>query len=47
MNLADIYAILDGKKRRGPNMTVDADINWNIEYNQEDKMDAQQAKEWI
>lgn len=47
MNLADIYAILDGKKRRGHNMTVDADTNWNIEYNQEDKMDAQQAKEWI
>jgi hypothetical protein len=47
MNLADIYAILDGKKRRGPNMTVDVDTNWNIEYNQEDKMDAQQAKEWI
>jgi hypothetical protein len=47
MNLADIYAILDGKKRRGPNMTVDVDTNWNIEYNLEDKMDVQQAKEWI
>ena len=47
MNLADIYAILDGRKRRGPNMTVDVDTNWNIEYNREDKMDVQQAKEWI
>nr|DAO43127.1 MAG TPA: hypothetical protein [Caudoviricetes sp.] len=33
MNLADIYAILDGKKRRGPNLEVDVDTNWKIEYN--------------
>lgn len=47
MNLADIYAILDGKKRRGPNLVVDVDTNWNVEYNQEDKMDTKQAREWI
>lgn len=47
MNLADIYAILDGKKRRGPNLVVDVDTDWNVEYNQEDKMDTKQAREWI
>lgn len=47
MNLADIYAILDGKKRRGPNLEVDVDTNWKVEYNQEDKMDTKQAREWI
>lgn len=47
MNLADIYAILDGEKRRGPNLVVDVDTNWNVEYNQEDKMDTKQAREWI
>ena len=47
LNLADIYSILDGKKRKGPNMEVESDINWDIEYNQEERMDAAQAKTWI
>lgn len=47
LNLADIYSILDGKKRKGPNMEVESDINWDIEYNQEERMDAVQAKNWI
>lgn len=47
LNLADIYSILDGNKRTGPNMTVETDTDWDIEYNQEERMNAQQAKQWI
>lgn len=47
MNLADIWAILDGKNRKGPNMIVESETDWNIEYNREDRMDVDQAKSWI
>lgn len=47
MNLSDIWAILDGKNRKGPNMTVETETDQSIEYNQEDRMDIEQARTWI
>ena len=44
VNMADIYAILDGKKR-GPNMEVQVQEDQTLWINE--KMDVDKAKEWL
>lgn len=46
LDLGEIYKILDGKKR-GPNMTVEDSVKDGIWYNATEKMDVDQAKQWI
>ncbi len=42
IDLDEIFSILDGKGRKGPNMEVS-----KLAINEEDKMDPKQTKEWI
>ena len=46
IDMADIFSILDGKKRQGPNMEVVSKEDPNLLQNQ-DKMDAVQATNWL
>ena len=46
LDLGEIYKLLDGKKR-GPNMVVEDSVKEGIWYNATEKMDVEQAKEWI
>ena len=47
IDLDEIFSILDGKGRKGPNMEVSEEEVSKLAINEEDKMDPKQAKEWI
>lgn len=47
INLDDIFSILDGKKRKGPNMEVQENEIASLEYNSKEKLNPKQASEWI
>lgn len=46
VDMADLYAILDGKKRQGPNMTTDTQEDPSLMQNQ-DKLNPEQATKWL
>ena len=47
IDLDEIFSILDGKGRKGPNMEVSEEEVSRLAINEEDRMDPKQAKEWI
>lgn len=47
IDLDEIFSILDGKGRKGPNMEVSEEEVSKLAINEEDKMDPKQTKEWI
>lgn len=47
IDLDEIFSILDGKGRKGPNMEVSEEEVSKLAINEEDKMDLKQTKEWI
>lgn len=47
IDLDEIFSILDGKGRKGPNMEVSEEEVSRLAINEENKMDPKQAKEWI
>lgn len=47
IDLDEIFSILDGKGRKGPNMEVSEEEVSRLAINEEDKMDPKQTKEWI
>lgn len=47
IDLDEIFSILDGKGRKGPNMEVSEEEVSKLAINEEDRMDPKQAKEWI
>lgn len=47
IDLDEIFSILDGKGRKGPNMEVSEEEVSRLAINEEDRMDTKQAKEWI
>lgn len=47
IDLDEIFSILDGKGRKGPNMEVSEKEVSRLAINEEDRMDPKQAKEWI
>lgn len=47
IDLDEIFSILDGKGRKGPNMEVSEEEVSRLAINKEDRMDPKQAKEWI
>lgn len=47
IDLDEIFSILDGKGRKGPNMEVSEEEVSKLAINDEDKMDPKQTKEWI
>lgn len=47
IDLDEIFSILDGKGRKGPNMEVSEEKVSKLAINEEDKMDPKQTKEWI
>lgn len=47
IDLDEIFSILDGKGRKGPNMEVSDEEVSKLAINEEDRMDPKQAKEWI
>lgn len=47
IDLDEIFSILDGKGRKGPNMEVSEEEVSRLTINEEDRMDPKQAKEWI
>lgn len=47
IDLDEIFSILDGKGRKGPNMEVSEEEVSRLAVNEENKMDPKQAKEWI
>lgn len=47
IDLTEMFSILDGKKRKGPNMTVEVLPDGNIAYNSVDTLDVEEAKEWL
>lgn len=47
IDLDEIFSILDGKGRKGPNMEVTEEEVSRLAINEEDRMDPKQAKEWI
>lgn len=47
IDLTDMFALLDGKKRKGPNMTVESVEDKDLAQNTVDKMDVEQAKSWL
>lgn len=47
IDLDEIFSILDGKGRKGPNMEVSEEEVSRLAINEEDRMDPKQTKEWI
>lgn len=47
IDLDEIFSILDGKGRKGPNMEVSEEEVSRLAINEEDRMDPKQVKEWI
>lgn len=47
IDLDEIFSILDGKGRKGPNMEVSEEEISRLAINEQDKMNPKQAKEWI
>lgn len=47
IDLDEIFSILDGKGRKGPNMEVSEEEVSRLAINEENRMDPKQAKEWI
>lgn len=47
IDLDEIFSILDGKGRKGPNMEVSEEEVSRLAINEENKMDPKQTKEWI
>lgn len=47
IDLDEIFSILDGKGRKGPNMEVSEEEVSRLAINEEDRMNPKQAKEWI
>lgn len=47
IDLDEIFSILDGKGRKGPNMEVSEEEVSRLAINEEDRMDPKQAKEWV
>lgn len=47
IDLDEIFSILDGKGRKGPNMEVSEEEVSKLAINEEDRMDPKQTKEWI
>lgn len=47
IDLDEIFSILDGKGRKGPNMEVSEEEVSKLAINEENKMDPKQTKEWI
>ena len=47
IDLDEIFSILDGKGRKGPNMEVSEEEVSKLAINEEDKMNPKQTKEWI
>lgn len=47
IDMADIYAILDGKKRNGANMSVEVAYNDKVQYNAENLLNEESATEWL
>lgn len=47
IDLDEIFSILDGKGRKGPNMEVSEEEVSRLAINEEDRVDPKQAKEWI
>lgn len=47
IDLDEIFSILDGKGRKGPNMEVSEEEVSRLAINEQDRMDPKQAKEWI
>lgn len=47
IDLDDIFSMLDGKNRKGPNMEVSEEEISRLAINEENRMNPQQAKEWV
>lgn len=47
IDLDEIFSILDGKGRKGPNMEVSEEEVSRLAINEENRMDPKQTKEWI